>query len=58
MKATLLTLLVVYSIGAGFVFMVHMFLPMVTLPLVVARSLVWPIWLYNGWPHGAPLPMD
>lgn len=25
------------------------------MPLAIHRALVWPIYLYNGWPHGTPL---
>lgn len=30
----------------------------VTLPLALLRSIVWPIWLTTGWPHGQRMPMD
>lgn len=33
-------------------------LPMVTFPLALLRSLVWPIFWATGWPHGTPMTMD
>lgn len=33
-------------------------LQMVTPSLALVRSLVWPIYLFTGWPHGVPLTVD
>jgi hypothetical protein len=31
---------------------------MVTFPLAILRSLLWPVYIFTGWPYGTPLTMD
>jgi hypothetical protein len=49
---------IVYAIGFCGTLALHLALPMVEPPLALARAVVWPRWLYDGWPHGTPRPMD
>lgn len=48
---------VVWFAGFLLIFAMHTQMP-VTFGLALLRSLVWPIWIVTGWPHGSPLPMD
>lgn len=41
------------------VFMAHILaVPNVTIGLMVLRSILWPLWILTGSPHGVPLVMD
>lgn len=53
------TLLTIYAVGFAMIFALHVaYLGNVTLPLVLIRSAVWPVYIATGWPNGASLPMD
>lgn len=51
MKAILSVLLVLYLLGAVGTFWMHTQMP-VTFGLALLRSVVWPIWVTTGRPHG------
>ena len=52
-------LILAYIAGFCLVFLLHTFaLQMVTFPLALLRSILWPLWLTTGLPHGRSLPMD
>jgi hypothetical protein len=58
MSGWIWTTVVLYLIVALLVFIMHMvLLQMVTFPLALLRSLLWPVWLFGGL-RGTPLPMD
>lgn len=51
--------LAVYAIGFVFVFTLHaLYFGNITLPLMLIRSAVWPLYIATGWPQGVPLTMD
>lgn len=55
----IIALVTLYVIGFLFTLLAHMIsFQMITLPLALMRSAVWPIWMATGWPHGVPLRMD
>lgn len=55
----ILTVLIIYACGFFASLLMHaIYLQMVTFPLALVRSAVWPIWVATGWPHGVPMPMD
>lgn len=53
------TLIGIYFFGFLFTIVTHaLLLQMVTFPLALLRSIVWPIYVLTGWPGGSPLTMD
>lgn len=52
-------LIIVYVIGIGFTFYFHVVMAgNVTLPLVLIRSFLWPLYWFTGLLKGQHLPMD
>lgn len=47
----------IYVVCGAFIFLMHTQMP-VTFGLALLRSILWPIWIFTGWPSGSPLPRD
>ena len=53
------TVIGIYVVGFGLTFYFHVEMaPNATMPLVLIRCVVWPVFWATGWPHGMTLPMD